>query len=132
MPRLVRALLAVVLVCVLPLALGLEGVLLVELPGGLPLGTLLAAVAFVAGAAVPVVAGRAGTGHRRVASVVLVAALLWLPLGAALAGNPSLSFVDDPVQSAFFWRFTGALGVAILAMWGWTAVAARWRRTVAA
>ncbi|PWN06021.1 hypothetical protein [Rhodohalobacter mucosus] len=55
--------------------------------------------------------------------IILVAAILWLPLGIYLSGNAALNFVQDASDSLFFWRFTTGLAVLVLAALGWTAVA---------
>ncbi|MEM1271919.1 MAG: hypothetical protein AAGI08_17870 [Bacteroidota bacterium] len=122
MKRLVLILLAVVFASILPLALGAESVLLIGLPGGLPLGTLLAALAFAAGAGVPLAASRPDTFLQTVSRLVLAAAVLWLPVGIYLSGNPALNFVDDASDSALFWRLTAGLGVLILVTMLWAAV----------
>ncbi len=122
MPRPTPLLLSAVVLCVLPLALGLESILLVGLPGGLPLGTLLAALALVAGAAVPVVASRRGAPLWWVGLVTLVGTALWLPVGIALSGSASLSFVNDGADAALFWRMTAWLGALVLLTMGWAAV----------
>ena len=64
MPRPTPLLLSAVVLCVLPLALGLESILLVGLPGGLPLGTLLAALARGAGFACHALSFDYGQRHR--------------------------------------------------------------------
>jgi hypothetical protein len=106
----------------LPLLLRLEAVLLIRLPGALPLGTLLAALAMVSGAALAFAAGPPGSWLRRVSSLTLAAAVIWLPLGMLLAGNPSLSFVNDGSDSALFWRYTGLTVLLIILTWVWAAV----------
>ena len=110
--------------CVLPLALGAEAVLLVGLPGGLPLGTLLGALAFVLGAAIPFAASRPRSLLRRVSVVALAAAVLWLPLGIYLAGNATLSFVNDAADAAVYWRLTAGLAGLILTTMVWAGTAA--------
>ncbi|MEO0558105.1 MAG: hypothetical protein AAF170_07965 [Bacteroidota bacterium] len=121
-------LLVAIALCLLPLALGLESLLLVNLPGGLPLGTLLAALAFILGAAVPVVASRPRTLLRWVGMIGLVAAVLWLPLGMYLSGTPSLSFVNDAADSAIYWGLTKGLAAGILATMLWAGAAALFSR----
>lgn len=126
--RRVPLLLFCLAVCLVPLAFGAESVLLIGLPGGLPLGTLLAALAFALGAAVSVAASRPRSLLRRVSTVAMVGALLWLPLGIYLAGNASLSFVDDAADSAVYWRLTAGLGGLTLATMVWAGVGALLRR----
>lgn len=122
--RPVYLLLLALALCVLPLALGADAILLFGLPGGLPLGTLLAALAFVLGAAVPLAASRPRLLLRWVSVFALAAAVLWLPLGVYLAGNAALSFVNDAADSALYWRLTAGLGGLILAAMLWASVAA--------
>ncbi len=123
--RSLKALVALGLITALlisPLALRLESVLLIGLPGDLPLGTLLAALAMVSGAALAFAAGPPGSWLRRVSSLTLAAAVMWLPLGMLLAGNPSLSFVNDGSDSALFWRYTGLTVPLIILTWIWAGV----------
>lgn len=122
--RLVPLLIFCLALCVAPLALGAETVLLVGLPGGLPLGTLMAAIAFVLGAAIPAAASRPRSLLRRVSLVTTAAAVLWLPLGIYLAGNASLSFVNDATDSAVYWQLTAGLGGLILVKMVWAGAAA--------
>ncbi len=117
-------LLTVVAVCVLPLALGAESVLLAGLPGGLPLGTLLAALALVAGAAVPLTASRPRSLLRWAGGAGLVAAALWLPLGVYLSGNPALNFVSDASGSVLFWELTAGVAGFVVVTIVWACVAA--------
>ena len=64
----------------------------VILPGGLPLGNVLAAVVFlgISGAAYLLAKQRKVLG--RIAAIVLAASILWLPVSVALARNASLNF----------------------------------------
>lgn len=114
----------ILVVCLVPLVLGAEGILLLTLPGGLPLGNLLAACAIVVGSAIPLMPSRKSSWLRRTGLVILIAAILWLPIGIFLSGNAALSFNQDPVDSAFFWRFTAGLGFSILVLIAWSAVEA--------
>lgn len=114
--------------CLVPLVLGVESILLIALPGGLPLGTLLAAVALIAGSAIPLAQSREYSWLRRAGSIVFVAAIVWLPLGILLSGNPSLSFMQDASDSAFFWRFTAVLVVLILVSISWAGMEALLQR----
>ena len=110
----VLALLALLVFAVVALFLG-PAWLLWSLPGGLPLGTLLAAAGLVAGAAVPVLVMPGGRGFRILALLVLAAAVLWFPLGLLLAGNPGLNF-DGGAASQVFWTFTKVTVSAMLVM----------------
>lgn len=62
------------------------------LPGGLPLGNVLAAVVFlgISGAAYLLAKQHKVLG--RIAAIVLAASILWLPVSVALARNASLNF----------------------------------------
>ena len=62
------------------------------LPGGLPAGNVLAALALCAPAAAAAVIARHGSLSRRLAVGVLVLALAWMPVSLLLAGNPELNF----------------------------------------
>lgn len=61
------------------------------LPGGLPLGNLLAAVGLCAIAASGAAIARRGV-MRRIAFVALIATMAWLPVSIAMAGNLTLVF----------------------------------------
>jgi len=121
-------LILIVCTCLVLLVLGGERLLLISLPGGVPFGTFLAAVALVAGSVMPRVVSRKGSLLWRVSSLVIIAAILWLPLGIVLSGNPALSFVNDASDSALFWRFTGALAVIIIFTISWAGIDAFHRR----
>jgi hypothetical protein len=80
--------------------------LVLPLPGGVPLGNLLAAAVFIclAGAAFLLAAG-----HRRLRQLCagnLLAAWLWLPVSIALAGNVALNFSG---QTGTLWLGISAL-----------------------
>lgn len=119
--RPVYLLILIICVCALPLLFGLENILLIDLPGGLPLGTLLAAFALIAGSVIPLVQSRSGTVLWWTGLIILIAAILWLPLGITLSGNAALNFVQDASDSLFFWRFTTGLAVLVFAAIVWTA-----------
>lgn len=128
MKRFVPVLLTVVVLCVLALVSGVEALLLIPLPGGLPLGTLFAILALVAGAAVPLAVSRPGSLLRWVGAIALVAAVLWFPVGAYLSGNAELNFVVDAANSALFWHLTAAVAVLVLGTMLWAGVEAIWKR----
>ncbi|MBO6536223.1 MAG: hypothetical protein JJ966_08375 [Balneolaceae bacterium] len=100
----------------------MESILLIELPGGLHLGTFLAAVVIVSASAIPVIQSKSGSLLHRIAFVLLLASILWLPLGIYLSGNVALSFVQDASDSHFFWRFTAGFSLSILVILIWTVV----------
>ncbi len=62
------------------------------LPGGLPAGNVLAALALCAPAAAAALIARYGSLARRLAVAALVLALAWMPASLLLAGNPELNF----------------------------------------
>lgn len=120
-------LLSLLIACTLPLMLRMEEVLVLVLPGGLPLGTLLAAVAFLSGNAAVISAQSRASLPYALAWLGLVAGAVWLPLGIYLSGNPALSFSGGDSASSLFWRFTLGLGLATCALLicsGWYS----WRR----
>jgi len=62
------------------------------LPGGLPAGNALAALVFCLLAGAGLLASRARTWARAWGWCAFAAALAWLPLSIAMAGNPALNF----------------------------------------
>ena len=120
--RPIHVLILIVGACLAPLFLGAESFLEFALPGDLPLGTLLAAVAFMAAAGIPYTYSSPRTWLRRGSGVLLIAATVWLPLGILLSGNAGINFVDDAADSAIFWRFTYGLAGLILVAMLWAAV----------
>ena len=118
----VTVLLLLAIGCLVPLILGVEGILLVSLPGGLPLGTLLAAVAMISASLIPVVKPNSGSFLRRAAWVLFSTSVLWLPLGIYLSGSAALNFVQDAADAQFFWRFTSGLVITILIVLVWTGI----------
>lgn len=87
----VAVLLAVVVFVVLSLLRG-ASYLETPLPGGLPLGNVLAALGLCAMAGAATALSLRGTGLRTAALASLVGAALWLPASVLLAGNPQLNF----------------------------------------
>jgi hypothetical protein len=115
--------------CFAPIAIGAQAFLLFGLPGGLPLGTLLAALIFVLGSAVCLAASQPRSLLRLTSLGTVVAASLWLPIGIWLAENAALNFVNDAADSAAFWRLTHGLAWLIVATMLWAgAEAINWRR----
>ncbi len=90
----------------------------VMLPGGLPLGNVLAALVFL---------GMSGAGYLlakerrvlgRIAAIVLAGSVLWLPVSVALARNASLNFAGWNGTLWFLFTvglFFAALGVLLFA-----------------
>jgi hypothetical protein len=116
---LVAWLLVALAFCFVPIATGAQAFLLFELPDGLPLGTLFAALTLILDSAVSVAASQPRSLLRLVSSGTVVAASLWLPIGIWLAKNPALNFVNDAADSAAFWRFTHGLAWLIVATMLW-------------
>ncbi|MGB0513294.1 MAG: hypothetical protein ACPGJE_00480 [Wenzhouxiangellaceae bacterium] len=123
--RRVVFLILVTAACVVPLIFGVEEILLFELAGGLPLGTLLAAVALMAASLIPIVLSRPGSVTRGIAVLASAASVLWLPIGIWLSGNAALNFSNDAVDSSIFWRYTIGMVALILTLLIWTPVASR-------
>lgn len=90
----VAALLALPLPCLM-MVVGMPAASEHELPGGLPLGNLLVALATAAWPAAAWLLATPGSAARRFAGFALVLALAWLPASAALAGNLALNFAGE-------------------------------------
>ena len=118
----VTVLLLLAIGCLIPLILGMEAILILSLPGGLPLGTLMAAVAIISASLIPVVKSNSGSFLRRAAWVLFSGSLLWLPLGIYLSGSAALNFVQDAADSQIYWRFTAGLSVCILIALVWAGI----------
>lgn len=98
----VAALLVLAVAAILSLALGAP-YLEARLPGGLPLGNVLAGLGPCAMAGAAVVLGKRGSVLRVASLASLAGAALWLPVSVILAGNPELNFDNGrgPVWLAF-------------------------------
>ena len=97
------------------------------LPGGLPLGNLLAAVALSSLACIAFfIAPSIST--RRFAAVALVATVAWLPLSVLLAGNLVLNFSGGP--GSLWLAMSGiALALACTSLaWSLAACLKRWHK----
>ena len=92
------------------------GYLLWPLPGGLPLGNLLACLGMLAAAAIPLMVKSGGPRFQAVGRIGLVLAALWLPLGIALSGNLALVFADRPYSSLSFRLYTALAAALLLGM----------------
>ena len=90
------------------------------LPGGLPAGNALAAIALASAAAVPVLLSSPGSALRAAALATLTAAAAWLPLSIALAGNLALNFASD--RGSIWLGFTLAVIVAVSCTLAWALV----------
>lgn len=93
-----------------------------ELPGGLPVGKLLAALGlcFLAGAAFTL--SPRGTARRVAAGAALACAASWLPLSVALAGNLALNF--EYGRGAAWLGFTQGVVGLVLGALAWALAAA--------
>ncbi|MEM1054798.1 MAG: hypothetical protein AAGI52_04675 [Bacteroidota bacterium] len=127
MNRRVPALLATIVLCLLGLVYGPEQVVLAETPGGIPVGTWFVIFALLAGAAIPLAVSRSGSALRWAGLAALVAAVLWFPVGAYLAGNPALNFYYEPGESLLFRRMTIGVAGLILGAMVWAAADSAWR-----
>jgi len=87
------------------------------LPGGLPVGNLLAASIPVALALLALLLGRSRSLQRRAAATALVAALAWLPVSIALAGNLALDFSGE--RGTVWLGFSAVVMIAVLVAFGW-------------
>lgn len=87
------------------------------LPGGLPLGNLVAAAGLLCFAAVPRALQPSLPRLRRAAAAALALAVAWLPVSIALAGNLSLDF-GGWRGTAWLW-FTLAVHAAVFVVSGW-------------
>ena len=98
------------------------------LPGGLPVGNVLAAVGLCSLAGAALFLSPPDSVRHRASSLALVVAVIWLPLSVALAGNLALNFSGPlgatwltvssltviAVVGSFFWAVIGLL----LGSWG--------------
>lgn len=84
----------------------------VMLPVGLPFGNVLAAGIFCGLAGAASLMAPRGSMARRLALAALAAAVAWLPLSIALAGNASLNFSGD-LGTVWLW-FSAGLFVFVL------------------
>jgi len=124
----VPLLLIIAVSALLPLVTG-AAILETTLPGGLPIGNALTAIALcaTAGSAVGLSAGR--TALRFVSVAALCGAVAWLPVSIALAGNLTLNF--EGTRGSSWLVLSAAIGVAVLGALAWALVAAllaRFRR----
>lgn len=87
------------------------------LPGGLPAGNALAALALTSAAALPVPLSAPGSGLRAAALGTLAAATAWLPLSIALAGNLALNFAG--VRGSIWLGLSLAIILAVLLTLSW-------------
>lgn len=99
------------------------------LPGGLPLGNALMAVALCGFSGGALLVSARGSARWRFSAVALVASLLWLPASALLAGNLALNF--SGARGTVWLAGSVVVIVAALAALGWAlagCAAGRFRR----
>lgn len=85
------------------------------LPGGLPFGNALAAIGLCSTAGAAVGLSRTGTMLRALSMVSFVAAVIWLPLSIALAGNLALEFSGDR-GGVWMWITLGTVSAVLLSL----------------
>lgn len=100
--------------------------LTLALPGGLPLGNLLAALGLCSLAGASLALSRRGTALRTAAGAGLACAASWLPLSVALAGNLALDFHDG--RGAAWLGFSQSVLALVLGTLAWALAAALRRR----
>lgn len=122
-------LLCVFAFCLVPLLSGMESVLLVVLPGGLPLGNLLASLVLLSANGVALNQGRGRSLFFRCSLIALAGTMVWLPLGFVLSGNPALNFSGVGGAAALFWRYTGGFACITAALLLWHVIIA-WLRQI--
>ncbi|MGD9388092.1 MAG: hypothetical protein PVI87_07675 [Gammaproteobacteria bacterium] len=100
--------------------------LLWRLPGGLPLGNALVALALCAPAAAALLLSPPGTLGRKLALVALFIAIAWLPVSVLLAGNLNLNFSGDRGHT---WEvFTAVTALLAIVAIAWAVAQLAWRR----
>ena len=121
MSRIVAAaLLLAAAACALPMVTGVAH-LETPLPGGLPLGNLLTALVLCATAGAAVALVPPHTRLRTAAKLSLLAAVAWLPLSIALAGNLALNFTGG--RGTAWLVLSLAIVVVVLVTLAWALLA---------
>jgi hypothetical protein len=115
-PRLALFLLLVAGCCIGALVAG-ASIIDRTIPGGLPLGNLLAAVGLCALAGAAFALSPPGSLRCRVTKIVLFAALLWLPLSIALARNLALDF--SGTRGTLWLAATAIVALSALCSFAW-------------
>lgn len=126
MPRLAALILASLAALALGLLVSGSGLPDHLLPGGLPLGNLLAAMALCSIAGAAFLLSPRGSGRGRFAAMALLASLLWLPVSVLLAGNLALNF--SGARGTAWLVGSVAVVVATLAALAWAMVGCAVRR----
>lgn len=83
-----------------------------NLPGGLPAGNAIAALALVSAAGIPLLLGTTPRLLSRLARATMLASVMWLPASIALAGNPALNF-DGWRGELWLWCTLALLSVVV-------------------
>jgi hypothetical protein len=87
------------------------------LPGGLPMGNALAALSLCTLAATAVALSVRGTLLRLISLASLAAAVAWLPVSIALAGNLALNFGSERVTAWLVMSVMVAGGALCVVLW---------------
>ncbi len=116
-------LMAIATFALFPLVMG-ASFLEVKLPGGLPLGNALTAIGFCSTAGAAIGLSDPGTLHRYGSVTSLIAAIVWLPVSVALAGNLALNF--SGAHGLVWIGLTLVTILAVLSSLSWAFV--RWLR----
>ena len=105
---------------------GSWGLLLWRLPGGLPLGNALVALALCALPVAALLLSPPGSAGRKLALAALVVSIAWLPVSVLMAGNLNLNFSYD---RGFSWAlFTAATALLAILSLAWALAQLAWRR----
>lgn len=105
------------LAALLLLVSGLEQLLNLRLPGGLPFGNLLVVIALLNMGLTGFVYSRRGTLLRLLSIATAMLALGWVPFTVATSGNLAANFQGDDAAYLLWLRYTGVgalLGLATL------------------
>lgn len=94
------------------------------LPGGMPLGNVITALALICPALAAVLISRPRSTCQRASQVAFAAAVLWLPVSLMLAGNLTLNFVGS--RGVVWLALSLATLMLVVGCLGWS-VAARLR-----
>jgi hypothetical protein len=90
------------------------------LPGGLPIGNVLAELAFSTPAGAAIALSQPRTWLRRIAATTFMVGLAWLPISIALAGNLVLNFNGS--RGSVWLGFTLAIALAVFGVVGWALI----------
>jgi hypothetical protein len=91
------------------------------LPGGVPVGNVLAALGLCAPAGAAWMVSPPASWARRFASIALGAAIAWLPVSVVLAGNLALNFSGG--RGTLWLAMSAGVGLVVLVALAWAAVA---------